>query len=138
MEKCKHCSPEAIGTWHHKGMCLRCKETIIAEIDTLNSRALARRNKAKDQTIKGLRPTATDWMTTEELERYQDLQAALIPFTRQDRADAAVRVAEKRADRVKLDFERRQEAERLIEAAQNEDVLRELIYELLSLRQRPA
>lgn len=112
------------------------RATVEAGIEALNRRALARRNKAKDQTIKGLRPTATDWMTTEELERYQDLQAALIPFTRQDRTDAAVRVAEKRADRVKLDFERRQEAERLIEAAQNEDVLRELIYELLSLRQR--
>jgi hypothetical protein len=69
-------------------------------IDALNRRALARRNKAKDRVVKGLRPTATDWMTTEELERYQDLQAALIPHTRQDRADAQERVRLKRAARL--------------------------------------
>lgn len=73
---------------------------ILGGIDALNRRALARRNKAKDRVVKGLRPTATDWMTTEELERYQDLQAALIPHTRQVRADAQERVRLKRAARV--------------------------------------
>ncbi|MHB1328014.1 MAG: hypothetical protein ACYC2K_07415 [Gemmatimonadales bacterium] len=35
---------------------------------------------------------------------------------------------------MKLDFEQRQEAERLLEQAEDEDVLRELIYELIALR----
>jgi hypothetical protein len=35
---------------------------------------------------------------------------------------------------MQLDFEQRQEAERLIEQAQDEDVLREFLYELICLR----
>jgi len=48
-------------------------------------------------------------------------------------ADALALWAESRKP-IKLDFEQRHEAEKLIESAVDENVLRELVYELVSLR----
>ena len=85
----------------------RTKAEVEADITALTEQAAARRDAAKDESIKGLRPTATDWMTPEEFERYQDLQAELTPLTKADRALAADRVAEKRAARVAAGEEER-------------------------------
>jgi hypothetical protein len=76
------------------------RTALLSELNALDAKAMGRRNKAKDQIIKGLRPTASDWMTTEELERLQELQAAMIPYTQQDRVDAQERVRLKRAARL--------------------------------------
>lgn len=81
----------------------RTKSDVEADLATLTETADARRNDATDESIKAQRPTATDWMTPEEFERYQQLQAELAPLTKQDRAGAQARVDQKRAERVKAE-----------------------------------
>lgn len=80
----------------------RTRENVVAEIDALTEKADERRRNAKDESIKAMRPTASDWMTPEESERYQQLQAELAPLEKADRGAAAERVREKRATRVAI------------------------------------
>jgi hypothetical protein len=77
----------------------RTKEQVLADLYALTAKWEERRANAKDESIKMLRPTPSDWSTTEELNRYTDLQAELVPFSRQDREDAKKRVEEKRSAR---------------------------------------
>lgn len=78
----------------------RTRETVEAELNALSEKAAERRKNAKDESIKAMRPTDSDWMTPEEFARFQSLQAELAPLTREHNAGAAERVKQKRAARV--------------------------------------
>lgn len=72
----------------------------MAELEALVATADARRDAAVDPLVLCLRPSASDWMSAEEIGRLSDLQAALVPYTQRDRLGAQERVAVKRAARV--------------------------------------
>lgn len=72
-------------------------DELTAEMDRITTGAEDRRASAKDESIKMLRPAATDWMTPEEIQRH----AEIAPWIQRKMRDgAAERVAEKRAKRL--------------------------------------
>lgn len=72
----------------------------MAELEALVGLGEARRDAAQDPCILGLRPSASDWMTADEIARMSDVQALLVPYRWDDMMAARERVAQKRADRV--------------------------------------
>lgn len=76
------------------------REELTAELEALVGLGEARRSAAQDPFLIGIHPSASDWMTAEEIARMSEVQALLVPFAWQDREDARERVARKRAARV--------------------------------------
>jgi len=66
-------------------------------IDRLTTAAEARRAQAKDESIRALRPTASDWMIEDELDELTKAQAAIGAF---EKAGAQARVEDKRRQRL--------------------------------------
>jgi broad specificity phosphatase PhoE len=79
----------------------RAKEEIDHDINELTDRAAARQKAAKDESIRGLRPAAVDWMDENELRRLHELQLERHPYTAEEMSPelAKKRVEEKRAAR---------------------------------------
>lgn len=74
------------------------------EIDKLIRTGAQRRNNAKDPSIRALRPAEVDWLTTQELNRLNELQLEWSEATREERSPEAARkrVEAKRAERMRL------------------------------------
>lgn len=68
-------------------------------IDVLTWRATRRQAACRDESIRGLRPAGTDWMTESELNRLGALQVARVRC-QETTAEIQARVAAKRAARV--------------------------------------
>jgi hypothetical protein len=76
------------------------KKELLAELHTLVSGAEQRRDSAHDPFLLGIRPATSDWMTADEVHRLCEIQAALVPYAWEEREEARVRVAAKRAARI--------------------------------------
>lgn len=74
---------------------------ILGRLDALVALAEERKVGA-DPFLIGIRPAAADWMTADEVHTLCELQAALVPYRRNDMLAAQERVAIKRAERRKL------------------------------------
>lgn len=77
---------------------------VIARIDAITETARQRREQATDESIKALRPSEVEWMTSGELAELDRLQLERIrlePTTQEIRA----RVAAKRAARLRAQWE---------------------------------
>lgn len=76
------------------------RDDLLAELEAVVKRGSDRQAAASDPSIGALRPTASDWMSADEIARMSDLQALLVPFSWRDREDARRRVAVRRAARL--------------------------------------
>jgi hypothetical protein len=74
----------------------------VAELDSARRQSVpssaATRRATRSCSV--VRPAASDWMTADEVHRLCELQAALVPYAWEEREEARVRVAAKRAARV--------------------------------------
>lgn len=77
----------------------RSEQDVIRDLDALSTKAEKRKNDATDESIRRLRPAASDWFTPEEFDEYNRLQAEL-PRSWQVQQEAKARVEKKRAERV--------------------------------------
>ena len=75
------------------------REELLAELDAVVALGEARRAAARDPFLIGVRPAAADWMTSDEVHRLCEIQAALVPYAWEEREAARARVAVKRAAR---------------------------------------
>jgi hypothetical protein len=102
---------------------IRSKADIDKDIDELTAKGEARRQAATDQSIRGLRPAGTDWMSEDELGKLNQLQGERHPYTAEENSPelAKQRVAEKRAARMAANEAAARKAEAPI-AAPEEDL----------------